>query len=80
MLNNTVKITTSILAALLLSSCAKDAAGKSHYVGPRISGSVSLKGVTVSATIYEPVTVIPLEPEEPIEVPHTIPAGKEPPQ
>lgn len=79
MLNNPVKLTL-ILAALLLllSSCAKDAAGKSHYVGPRISGSVSLKGVTVSATIYEPVTVIPLEPEEPIEVPHTIPAGKEP--
>ena len=73
--NNSIKIPL-LFGLLLLSSCAKDAVGKSHYVGPRISGSISLKGVTVSATIYEPVTVPLPEPEESIEVPHTI--GKDP--
>lgn len=67
-----------LIPLILLASCAKDAAGKLRYVGPRISGSLSLKGVTISATVYAPVTdPLPIA-EAPSIVPRTIPPdGKE---
>lgn len=47
--------TTSICTVLLLSACATGPDGRRHYIGPKIRGAITYRGLGVELTLFDPL-------------------------
>lgn len=71
-----MKTLASLLLLLVLSACAVGPDGKKHYIGPKIRGAITYRGIGVELTLFDP-----FNPDDPrrIDVTPAAPSsGKEP--
>ena len=47
--------TLILTVALLLTSCAIGPDGKRHYIGPKIRGAITYRGVGLELTLFDPL-------------------------
>ena len=46
--------TITAIVALLLTSCAIGPDGKRHYIGPKIRGAITYRGIGLELTLFDP--------------------------